>query len=318
MRVEDACNSRVIRKVGGGTPLLVPSFSSVISEDIKDIRANLVEYINKTSLVSAYDLHYELIDITDLGFSEIVFVDSGKYEVDFLKDSINLEEWNKDYYLKTLDRLIPTNEYVIVNYDEKVRIEEQIKQATELFVKYPKYASCFLYKPLSNENYKINTTQLIEHMTSIDQFDIIGLAEKELGNSMHERCTNIVRIREGLSKRIEIPIHIFGCLDPLSIIAYSICGADIFDGLSWMRYTFHDDVALYYNNHALLNKMWSEPDNRVRAHSYVTNLIELTRLEVRIRHFTRTHDFDSLQLPNDKITQLKALTGAAGIDYEGG
>lgn len=315
MNIEDASISRVIRKVFRETPLLVPSFSSVISEDIGNIHANLIEYINKTSLVSAYDLYYNIIDLKALGCSEIVFIDSGKYEVDYLHNSKNVKEWNKDYYLQIIDKLIPINEYVIVNYDEKVKISTQIKQAAELFLKYPHYANCFLYKPISNENFKINITQLIENITSIDQFDILGLAEKELGSSLLERCTNIVKIREELSKRIEIPIHIFGCLDPLSIISYSICGADIFDGLSWLKYTFHNDIALYFNNHALLNQKWSETDNRVRAHAYITNLIELTNLEARIKHFNRTHDFESLNLPESILSQLKALTGAAGIDY---
>jgi hypothetical protein len=235
--------------------------------------------------------------------------------VDSLYDSKNLKEWKKDYYLQIIDNLIPTNKYVIVNYDEKVKIEAQIQQAAELFSKHPIYASCFLYKPISNKNFKINTKQLLNNITSIDQFDILGLTEKELGNSLLERCTNIVRIREELSKRIEMPIHIYGCLDPLSIISFSICGADIFDGTSWLKYTFHNDIALYFNNHALLNQKWSETDNRVRAHSYITNLIELTNLEVRIKHFNRTHDFESLKLPKNIVSQIKSLTGAAGIDY---
>src|SRR5260221_13350584 len=53
---------------------------------------------------------------------------------------------------------------------------------------------------------------------------------------------------ELISLRIpwDIPIHIFGCFDPQTIPYLFFSGADIFDGLSWMRYYFRDGHSFYY------------------------------------------------------------------------
>lgn len=163
---------------------------------------------------------------------------------------------------------------------------------------------------------KLDITSLMRNIAIIDQFDILGLAEKELGDSLLERCRNIVRIREKMnSNRIEKPIHIFGCLDPLSIVSYFLCGADIFDGLSWLKYTFHENVAVYMNNHALLKGGWSDTDLRIKAVSYMLNLKELMHLQVRMAHFIRTHNLEVLNLSKETSEQIKSLSEAAGIDF---
>ena len=317
LNIKDACKSRDIRKVAQSTPLLVPSFSSVVSEDISEIRNKLYEYINKTSLVSAYDLHYTHIDINDLWHSDLVFIDSGNYETKKLDNSLSKKEWKCEYYIEILKQLQPMNKFVIVNYDEIEGIDVQIGRARELFNTFPEHASCFLCKPQPDTDGKVHVTPLIEKMDDIEQFDILGLTEKEIGNSLLERCSNIVKLREALSRRTEIPIHIFGCLDPLSIISYFLCGADIFDGTSWLKYTFVDNVAVYINNHALLKKRWTDNDDRARAHSSVHNLGELINLEARMNHYTQEYDLSLFQFQDTYLDQIKALTGAAGIYYGG-
>src|SRR5437762_1985645 len=60
--------------------------------------------------------------------------------------------------------------------------------------------------------------------------------EQELGRSILERARNIARIRRALVEiGNDLPIHIFGCLDPGLVRYYAMAGADIFDGLQWLR-----------------------------------------------------------------------------------
>ena len=72
---------RVIRKYGIETPLIVPSFSSTIYEKTGKIHSSLKEHLYKSSLISAYDLSHNYIDIDDIWVSDIVFLDSGNYEL---------------------------------------------------------------------------------------------------------------------------------------------------------------------------------------------------------------------------------------------
>jgi hypothetical protein len=114
---------------------------------------------------------------------------------------------------------------------------------------------------------------------------------------------------------VQIPLHIFGCLDPLTIILYFLCGADIFDGLAWLKYTFFNNLALYYNNHSLINAQWNNTYENIHMHNAIKNLNTLNTLTSHLNHYRRTKDFESLQLDDYVLQQVKSLTGAAGIDY---
>ena len=63
---------------------------------------------------------------------------------------------------------------------------------------------------------------------------VIGVPERELGASLFERATTLKRIRDELNGlNQDIPIHILGTGNPTSILVYSLCGADLYDGLEW-------------------------------------------------------------------------------------
>src|SRR5699024_2400896 len=155
--------------------------------------------------------------------------------------------WNFELYKNTVKKIEPISDIVLVNYDfdELLPLFKQVELANNHFYHYPFLISDFLYKPI-NEGELIDVEELIENIHMISNFDILGLTEKELGYSVIERCTNIYRIRLALEKaNVNIPIHIFGCLDPLNILIYFLCGADIFDGLSWLRFSYSENKPMY-------------------------------------------------------------------------
>ena len=51
-----------------------------------------------------------------------------------------------------------------------------------------------------------------------------------------------IQLTNSLSGKKEVfkPIHIFGCSDPKSIILLVLSGADIFDGLGWIKHAFNE------------------------------------------------------------------------------
>lgn len=65
---------------------------------------------------------------------------------------------------------------------------------------------------------------------------VVAVTERELGQDILERASEIRLIRRALDRTgRDIPLHVLGTSDPVSILAYSLVGADSFDGLDWTR-----------------------------------------------------------------------------------
>jgi len=325
MNLDEACKPRRIGKIDVQTPLVVPSFSSAVI-DIPfrpDMYAKLSELVTDASLFSAYDLHLKKIAQEDIWISDVVFVDSGNYEVAHIKGVVEqfhesmdgrTKEWTFEMYARIIDSLKPPpfRKTVLVNYDQKKALDKQISDARAFFAQHKQFATCFLSKPCDESSHQLNIDSLIEYVESIDQFDILGVTEKELGNSLLNRCTNILRLRDALnSRRSDLPIHVFGCLDPLGIICYFLCGADIFDGTLWLKYGFYENAALYINNYALLKETWHRSDGGVQVMSWIWNLCDLNGLMLRMRRYAQNHVVDQLRFDTVIMKKIEDLTKTA-------
>lgn len=65
---------------------------------------------------------------------------------------------------------------------------------------------------------------------------LLAVPERELGEGIIERTRTVRRIREALNGLgVYCPLHLLGTGNPLSIIAYTLAGADSFDGLEWCQ-----------------------------------------------------------------------------------
>ena len=65
---------------------------------------------------------------------------------------------------------------------------------------------------------------------------LLAVPERVLGEGIVERTRTVRRIRDALNALdIYCPLHLLGTGNPLSIIAYSLAGADSFDGLEWCQ-----------------------------------------------------------------------------------
>jgi hypothetical protein len=317
-----ACNKRKVSELE--TPLLVPSFSSKGIQNIGKLHYYLKDSLADASLISAYDLHHSFIQHDNIFETDIVFVDSGGYErnqdhdlseiysVDYVPKS-----WTFEMYEEEVNKIEPIANMVLVNYDvkEPIPLYEQVELARNHFRNYPSFTSDFLCKPIAKGK-PIDVENLISHIHLLSNFNILGLTEKELGGSVLERCTNIYRIRLALNKvNMNMPLHIFGCLDPINILVYFLSGADIFDGLSWLRFAFNENTPTYFNNHAILSGKWHLDDLEARVLMYSENIQQLSNLKMKMVEFIETRDLNILGLQDDTLAQVTALMKEVYRDF---
>lgn len=259
---------RAIR-VGGNeverTPLLVPSFSSKGFPDVAKVAALTSEVIDGPALVSAYDLWHKKLE-PPFDFATLLFLDSGGYEAG--KD-VELSDvgdrdhtplpWNRERHQEVLAAWAPTVPSVLISYDhpsERLPVGDQVERARALAPGRTGVGLEILLKPETRDQRFLQMDSLLlpKHVRALGDFDVVGVTEKEIGNSLLGRMRNIARLRRAMDGvgLEQTPIHVFGSLDTISTPLYFLAGADIFDGLTWLRYAFHQGLTVYRHNYAAL------------------------------------------------------------------
>jgi len=308
------------------TPLLVPSFSSkgFLFKKMKDRQVSEVtdfmdvtaEVLTESMLISAYDLHQR--HIHPIGkvknISEIVFIDSGGYEVSDAHDFSAVyrhptpvaPNWSEEKLRTTLKKWPKRYPAVFVNFDYRGKpVDKQIALARKFFANFPEQMRDFIVKPEhgGQRGRHINIASLLPHVGELGGFDIVGVTEKELGDSVLTRMLNVATLRQALDRAglTKIPIHVFGSLDPLSSSLYFLAGAEIFDGLTWLRYSYSEGQAVYYHNHGVINYGVHERDSLVTARSLRENVYYLQRLKYQMLDFLPKANFRKFEHYGDVL-----------------
>lgn len=323
-------------------PLIVPSFSSkgfgylrkgknknsgfysVLTTDLKSFSTTQKSSV----LVSAYDLYHNLLlekgerfnkIISHLSKSNLVFIDSGGYELisDFKLEDINapgyqpIGDYGKNEYTNVLDEIVKYNKLhlVITNFDHNTRgkpLETQAKEALSLFSRYPDCLTNFIIKPVLNDKEFVDPGDITPNdFKNLRRFDIIGITEKELGENILDRIKRIVQFRKKLDDAdILKPIHIWGGLDPILTSLYFFAGAEIFDGLSWLKYAFINGIASSRECYPILKSGYSIADdkrlNQLRINS--DNLQAMRRHEINLKQWVDMGG-DNFEMFEDNIKE---------------
>jgi hypothetical protein len=313
------------------TPLLIPSFSSkgfFIDTDGESELDKLYdvssEYISDTVLISAFDIWYKNIKNVNYSIAEIIFVDSGGYEVANSYDLSTVymsnnskKEWSEDKLHDVYNSLPKDLALVLVNYDhptQRLITEKQIEKAECFFHKYPYHLHTFLVKPENEEDASINMNSILNNIDKLGGFNIIGITEKELGDSILNKMTNIARIRIALDNAgLLMPLHIYGSLDPVTSILYFISGAEIFDGLTWLRYGFSDGYAWYYSNYGVKNHGVDKDEERIKLLMLQNNISYLATMKNQMKTFLLDGKFRAFgnneKIISDAYNLLRAEIG---------
>jgi hypothetical protein len=297
------------------TPLLVPSFSSkgfgLVDDhpprtEVSPLLGALIDQLSRSFLVSAYDLHHRLLEVGDtfadpdwsaspLSKTEVLFIDSGGYEVRQGADAGELVQhldpplsWNLEMYRRLLERLPAAAENcAAVAWDMPGQTyETQVKEAQEFLAAWPNVAPVMLLKPPVKDGAH-DFAQLEPVASRLAFSSAVGVTEHELGDTLLKRVIAIMMLRDLLARtgHANKPIHIFGALDPLYVPLYFAAGADIFDGLTWLRYSYWHGLALHVEQGPLLNKQTHLRDDARRWTTAASNLTQLGQLRTNLMRF---------------------------------
>ena len=323
------CRTSTIQHTESGvsikTPLLIPSFSSKGfarskrdgKSEIGKILAATSEFLTEVFLISAYDIFYKhLPPPLNLPCTpEMIFVDSGGYEVSMdcdyssVIDPVSIPEpWTAENLESVFDNWPDHVPAVFVSFDhpdDRKPFVEQVAEARKLFRKHRQHLRLLLLKPETKDQTTLNKTisSAMANPEELGSFDIIGVTEKELGRTMLDRMAQITKLRLAMNEaKVEVPLHIFGALDPLSVCLYYISGAEIFDGLSWLRYGYKDGLCIYTHNLGVVGVGYGlhVHDDSVRSRALADNYYTLQSLKQSLLDFETTHNFDKLE-PHAKV-----------------
>lgn len=264
--------------------------------------------VGPTSCYGAYDLeHRTLRDagaLLDGGAAGTVFdrpqllvVDSGGYETGQSWEGGHVERndtaaapYDAAAFARVVDRLPEERPTLVVSYDgpdvPRGGYDEQIRRAQAFFATRTHLASDLLLKPPAGRWY--TPRDLAPAAPDLLRFDVVGFTEKELGDSFLARLSTLARLRALLDDAgITAPIHLFGALDPLFTPLYFAAGAEVFDGLSWMRYAYCGGLAVHPDAGALLRGEDDDQQQLRDAKRPVVNLGHLRALKRQMERVRR-------------------------------
>ena len=305
------------------TPLLVPSFSSKAfgfthggEPEVRRVLDAAQEFITRTCLVSAYDVHYGYVpEPPELKVTvDLMFLDSGGYEVSDDRDLSAVqkpvhrpEKWDAAKLRTMWDRWPDGLPVVLVSYDHSNHwrsVSEQLRDAKQAALARPGHLHSFLLKPETPEERCLEPAlrALQSQGGALADFQLLGVTEKELGNSPLERMVRIACLRRALDDAsVHIPIHVFGALDPLSVSLYFAAGAEVFDGLTWSRYAYSSGQCVYVHNNATVAYGLEVDDDEAHVRTIRDNLRYLDQLERSLRRLAETGDWIHLSDNRDLV-----------------
>jgi hypothetical protein len=293
----------------GRTPMLVPSFSSKGFPEVRNILKYSEGVIEGPMLVSAYDLNHKLID-GPFDFSPLIFLDSGGYEAqkeaelsDFGQFEHQPRGWSETQYSEEIKNWHSLSATVFITYDhpaERLSVAEQIDRANRLLPRSDSIVRELLLKPETQDQRFLKVGSVVDNIHRLAEFDVIGFTEKEIGASILDRMINIARIRYAMdSAGLDRPIHIFGSLDTVTTPLYFVVGADIFDGLTWLRFAYRDGFTLYKQNFGALQFELNTKTHLLDGRCWNTNYYYLKEMELEMKRFLNSHDFGEFKFHSE-------------------
>jgi hypothetical protein len=308
------------------TPLLVPSFSSKGFSDCMQMIDLMKESLFTPTLISAYDIFYEQVEggkpFETFNSLPLVIIDSGGYEAnahpefsDTPRTDYAPRNWSPEMHATALEAFTTEAPVALVTYDhpsERHLFADQIARAKAFQAAHADAPIVFLAKPEAVSQAYVEMDSLRRHVAELGQFAAIGVTEDEAGRSLIDRMVLIARLREALdAEGLETPIHVFGSLDTLLTFAYFAAGADIFDGLTWLRHAFVGDNTLYRRHAPILRANFSQPWDLAEPAMWQNNYSRIVELQDKMEVAASTGQLK--HLPNTPLLQRAVDTMQARL-----
>ena len=229
------------------TPFFFPSISSICTNlTINEYFNTLITSSYPGFLISAYDIYHNedrkslIKDVSSITESEVfTLLDSGNYEAFWNKD----KEWDLKKFESVLNPITVDMSFSFDVYGEDGKdIDTHVKETVENSLITTSMMSYGTTVPIIHSDPK-DFSETVRKVVESLYPEIIGITERDLGSSLLERAKTLKTIRDELSKvNVELPIHLLGTGNPVSLVVYSLCGADLFDGLEWCKCAANPDT----------------------------------------------------------------------------
>jgi len=224
------------------TPFFFPAISTVKTN------FGVLEYlsiIEKTSypgfLISSYDIFHLskkdrqniLKKVSEITNRKIVtLLDNGNYEAYWYHDA----DWDFDKFKSVLTNITVDFSFSFdVFWEDCKDKEEYIQESISSIAKTAGNQKLGTTIPLIHSVPKMFPEVIRDIVDGINP-EIIAVPERELGVSIFERVKTVKSIRQSLDDTgRNIPLHLLGTGNPISILVYTYYGADLYDGLEWCQ-----------------------------------------------------------------------------------
>lgn len=247
--------SRVTEVLIHGKKLVTPTYFPAVSSygirySFDALLRLLTVYLYPRLLISAYDFHllgdkkrkrlvHEVDEYSKKGC--FVFLDSGIYESFWKADF----KWTYDLYRASISQMS-------FDFYCSFDILPYAKDQTPKFTR-ETFDSILASRDLSDNPgfvpilHGISPDDLVFLIRSFvkkypNLCNFVAVAERDCGNDVVEKATTILKIRKVLDSIDPGTIlHILGCGNPISLILFTFCGANMFDSLDWIKYVIDQD-----------------------------------------------------------------------------
>lgn len=321
-------------------PLLIPSFSSkgnlfirndkegTYTSDNYSLLEELGVRVSKCYLISAYDIYYGFMPTNPeaLPYTEFLFVDSGGYEI---SDGYDLSErnkfnykvmpWDIDKMLSVYSSIMSCDNFenstvVLTSYDSFCPVKEQITKAIDQQNAFPDATIDFLIKFPPKTNFNDLIKDLKDNIEMMNSIHIVGISEKDLGNTISLRLKNLITFKELLyAGGWDGYIHVFGGLEPTLSQLYYLFGADIVDGLSWQKFRYSNNTTLYdsfnyfINLNEYENKMLMIYENLSFLANMSLDLSFLSEARMKLPSILMAYDTDGELTAGELLERVKGV-----------
>jgi hypothetical protein len=166
------------------------------------------------------------------------------------------------------------------------------------------YARELLIKPETENSKRLHLDRISSALPDVGDFAVIGVTEKEIGNSILNRMLNVARLRRALDcLHPDMPIHIFGSLDTISTYLYFLAGADIFDGLTWLRYAFLDGDTIYRHAYGAMKLPITTNSDIVEGRCWTNNYQYMQEMRLNMIKYLADKQFEHFGKHSELIKQ---------------
>jgi hypothetical protein len=235
-------------------PTFFPSISTVKTNlGVSEYLRLLVSMRFPQFLVSAYDIFYatraekkqiySLIKNAEEN-GQTVLLDSGNYE-SYWKPG---KQWRDVDFAKVLKTNVFNLAFCYDNQNPPSslkKIADHVERAVLRDQKHSPNASVVPIIHAQTAQFPEVVADVAKRLRPI----LVAVPERGLGDGILARAETVFKIRKKLDLLggTRVPLHLLGTGNPISVLVYSMCGADSFDGLEWCQTTVNHDSGLLYH-----------------------------------------------------------------------